>query len=380
MIGTLDESKRSADGRLPPRVLMLSPAIDLDDPILEVSSSWAAALAARARGVDVIAMRRGRSRPVPGLRIQTLGKERGFSEPRRAARFYRLLAGLLREESYDVCFAHMAPVFASMAWPMLRPLGVPIVMWYAHRDVGRQLRLAERLVDRVVTCSRQSCRLTSDKVRVVGHGIDTARFSPGDAERHDEFTIAIVGRLSPVKRIELAFDALRSLAEANRARFSVRIVGPVGGPPEYQRELEAKAGHPALRDRVAFVGPRTGPALVEEYRSADLLLNTSDTGALDKAVLEAMSCGCLVVTTNASYRAVLWDEADALVPQGEPAAIAEACLRIYGQSPETRRARGMQLRSAVVDHHSLDHLMDALTGDVFPSVMRGSRSERHEGL
>ena len=83
-------------------LLMFNLATDADDPILGFASGWIAALAKRVEVVHVITMRAGRV-DVPGnVRVYSVGKEKGYSEPRRAAEFYRHLIRVLRRDHIDV--------------------------------------------------------------------------------------------------------------------------------------------------------------------------------------------------------------------------------------------------------------------------------------
>ena len=107
--------------------------------------------------------------------VYSVGKEKGYSEPRRAIEFYRYLTRILANHRINACFARMMPLFAVMGAPLLKAKGIPIILWYAHGHVSRMLRMAEKVVDKIVTSSPQGCRLQSSKVLVIGQGIDTQR-------------------------------------------------------------------------------------------------------------------------------------------------------------------------------------------------------------
>jgi glycosyltransferase involved in cell wall biosynthesis len=119
-----------------------------------------------------------------------------------------------------------------------------------------------------------------------------------------------------------------------------------------------------LNGRVEFTGPRAPDALVAEYRTAGLLINSSPTGALDKVVLEAMACGTPAVVGNRSFSAEL-DESDRwLVCEPTPEQVAEAWTRIASLSPSDRDALGRRLRSVVEERHSLDRLADRIVAEL----------------
>src|SRR5918999_2285075 len=109
------------------RVMLFNLATDADDPILGFTTRWIRALAAKVHSVQVITMRAGRVEVPENVQVHSVGKERGYTEPRRAVEFYRLLVNVLTSGSVDVCFAHMMPLFAIMAAPVLKIRGIPIV-------------------------------------------------------------------------------------------------------------------------------------------------------------------------------------------------------------------------------------------------------------
>ena len=163
------------------RLLLFNLATDADDPILGFATRWIGALAKRVEFIHVITMRSGRL-DVPGnVRVYSVGKEKGYSEPRRAIEFYRLLFRILQEDHIDACFSHMIPIFTVLAAPVLRPKGIPVVTWYAHRQVTPTLKLAHHFSDKMVSINDSSYPWLTTSLHHLGHGIDTNLFSPVSA-------------------------------------------------------------------------------------------------------------------------------------------------------------------------------------------------------
>ena len=352
------------------RMLVFNLATDADDPVLGFTTAWIEALAARSESVDVVTMRAGRFDAPPNVEVHSVGKEKGWSEPRRALRFYRVLGSLVRRRRYDVCFAHMMPLFAVLGAPVLKAARVPIVLWYAHGSTSRMLRLAERVSDVVVTSTPEGFRIPSSKVRVVGQGIDTRTFRPGEGDRRgDRFVVSSVGRLSPVKRLDLLVDAL-ALArdEIGAGSLVVRIVGPLVAPAGYLDDLRRRIHAAGLDPMTEIVGRLDRPALVDEYRRADVLVNVSETGSLDKTGLEAMACGVPVIASNPAYSALLADVDTRLVVEHTPHAVARALIELRGLPIEERARLGERARAVVVDRHDLDRVADLLVTEVFPAA------------
>jgi glycosyltransferase involved in cell wall biosynthesis len=348
------------------RLLVLNLATDEDDPVLGFAVGWLRALAARVERLDVVTMRGGRADLPANVRVRSLGKERGRSEPARAAVFYRELVDALRARP-DACFAHMAALFAAMAGPLLRLRRVPLTLWYARAgSASRTLRVAARFATTVVTPSRESYPLPEGNVVVTGHGIDTQRFSPGEPPA-EGFHVLTVGRVAPVKRLEVLIDAARVLRDGlGIGPFSVRVVGPVlPGDEGYAARLRASVADAGLDGVIELLGSATGEALVSLYREAHAFVNLSETDSVDKAALEAMACGVPVVTSNRSLGRIVGEvDARLAVPKGDAAGTAAALARLAAMGSAERAADGLRLREAVVRDHSLERLADRLVGEI----------------
>lgn len=342
-------------------LLLFNLATDADDPILSFTTTWINRLAAHFDHVDVLTMRAGRLDLRPNVRVDSVGKERGYGEARRAAEFYRLLGARLSERRFCACFAHMMPLFAVMGWPLLRARRVPITLWYTHRQAGRVLRLAERVSQRVVTAAPDSFPITTPKLRPIGHGIDTDFFIPADDAPSDAATIVYVARIMPIKRQDALIRALADVPDAH-----IRLVGAVPGDvPEagrYRADLERLAAELGVADRVTFTGPLPPEGVRAELRSAALAVNLSPVGLFDKAALESMSCGVPTIVTNPAFDPLLGDPPDRLrvADVVDPAELAARLRTLLALATPARAALGADLRARVIAAHSLDALIPRL--------------------
>ena len=341
------------------RLLIFNLATDADDSALGFAVTWLAEFAKHVTAIDVITMRAGRFELPSHVRVHSVGKEKGYSEFRRFIEFYRLLFRLLRQYRYDACFAHMMPLFAVMAAPILRLKKIPIVLWYAHKSVTPMLRVATWLVNRVVTSVPEGFRVKTEKLRIVGQGIPTDVFVPYNG-RHIEtpsFSIVMVGRISPFKRIDLLFAALASLKRREpELECSVKIIGePLTAiDQEYAERLRQQLHDEHIDGFVQFTGKIAFSELVPFYQQADCIVNLCPTGAIDKVVLEAMSCGVIPVVTNLSFCEILGEELAALcITEDTPDQITARILDIRELPKDAQSARGERLRAIILRDHSL---------------------------
>lgn len=344
------------------RLLVFNLMTDADDPVLGFTTTWINALAQHVEHIDVLTMQAGRLAVADNVQVYSLGREKGYSEAHRAFRFYRILWGLLRKNRYTACFAHMNQLFAIMGAPLLMVYRIPQTLWYAHKATPRTLWLAEKLVDKVVTSSAEGFRMPSRKLHIIGQGIDTALFSPAPKPNKGAFTLVSTGRLAPVKRLETIISALNVLVNQQHKDVRLRLVG--SAPPEhadYENQLHHLVAEYVLQERVDFVGAVAYENLPTEYHRADAMVNMSQTGSMDKAVLEAMACEVPVITANEAYQKMLTEWADTLlVPPESPEVLPIRLAQIVSTPPDERAKLGHTLRQIVVTEHSLERLIGKL--------------------
>ena len=348
----------------PRNLLLFNLATDAQDPLLAFACSWLNALGPHFDQIDVVTMRAGEFNLAKNISVHTLGKEKGASEIQRLWGFYRYLYVLLRNKTYVGCFAHMQPLFASLAGPVLRLKQIPITLWYAHGSVPWRLRFAERWVTNLITPTPESCRIDSRKIQVVGHGIDTDHFQPASSAiaGTQPFTILYCGRLDPVKRLELLIAAAEELADLAAFPWQFLIVGEASPTQRGYGEKLRKTAEERLGNRISFLGPRRYQELPASYQSADLLWSASGTGSLDKVLLEAMSCGLPVLTCNEAASSLLKPWAEALwiaeSSRSHPTAqqFAEKTVKWQAQTARYRKELAQDMRAVVVNHHNLSRL------------------------
>ncbi|MFZ8854400.1 MAG: glycosyltransferase, partial [Armatimonadota bacterium] len=297
------------------RLLLFNLATDADDPILGFTTRWIQALAKRVEFIHVITMRAGKIEVPENVRIYSVGKEKGYSEPRRAVEFYRHLFHILREDRIDVCFSHMIPIFTVLSAPVLKVEKIPIVTWYLHPNLTFILKLAHHLSDKMISALETSYPYRKDKLIVVGHGIDTDLFCPDGSLPEEPPMILCVGRLSPVKDHPTLIQAAALLRERWGKLFRVVILGGSAGPKDepYVRSLHQLVEELNLQDIVSFHPPVPQSALPNWYRRCTVLVNMTPTGSGDKVVWEAMACGRPCLAANEGFRETMGRWSDLLL-------------------------------------------------------------------
>jgi len=262
------------------RVLICTQAVDRDDTDLGFFIRWIEEIAKESEHVLVVCLRKGAHSLPANVEVISLGER------------YRLLRALEvctiafgRRHEYDAVFVHMNPEYIVAAGWLWRLLHKRIVLWYTHKSVNAMLRIASVFANDIFTASKESFRLASPKIKVVGHGIDTDFFAPDKSIPRGTHVLS-AGRLTKSKNHDLIIRA------AKKAGRALRIAGEGS-----ERATLEKVAHEEGGD-VTFLGGLTQTELRDEYRKAAHFVHASTTGSMDKVVLEAVACDCNVITTT----------------------------------------------------------------------------------
>lgn len=348
------------------RLLIFNLRMDADDGVLGFTTDWVNALAARCERVVVITMEAGAIRVADNVEVFSVGKEQGYGKLRMLARLYSLTWGVLRSGRIDAVFAHMNYLFALLTSPMLKIFRKPVTLWFAHGSKPLLLRPTVWISDRIVASSAGGFQLKTSKLRLIGQGIDTDRFVPAVQRRTGaEKRLLTLGRISRIKRIEMVIDAIASLKLS--APHLILKCDLVGEPLTddgfaYQSELADRIKRLGLDDDVCLLPGVPFHSAHEVMNSADLFINSADTDSVDKTVLEALSCGVPVVTSNAAFIDILPDvlKATSLVPKNDVDALARAIQTVCELTPDALSNLQKFGRQTVVDDHSLGSLADRI--------------------
>jgi glycosyltransferase involved in cell wall biosynthesis len=109
---------------------------------------------------------------------------------------------------------------------------------------------------------------------------------------HEKPVFVGVGRLAEEKNFALLIDAFKIVADKLDSVLMIMGAGPL---LDYLREKTSDFG---LSDRVCFTGFLKNPFSVMAH--SDVFVLSSDTEALPSAMIEAMACGCQIVSTDCS--------------------------------------------------------------------------------
>lgn len=346
-------------------ILFLTRKVDNDDDAASFVSDWIREFSAQLDGgkLIVICQEMG-SVPALGKDVEffSLGKERGYGKLKQVLLFQKYLLHNIRR--VDGVFAHMIQHYSLMAGPWCFLFRKRLFQWYVHKDVNVLLRLSTLFVNGFISASKESFRLhTKRPVHIFGHGINIDQFVPLKAPNVSNAfpKILTVGRVSPVKNIDKMLATIPYLIKNPLfENVHFQIIGSPGLPSqkEYMERVQEWVHEMNLDRFVSFLGPMPNRDTIFYYQHADIFINLSETGSLDKVVLEAMSCGTIVVTSNEAFKNAVPSEL--FLDSIDAERIAKKINEIYKLRADAKKHLGQQLRQIVVKNHSLKHLAGSI--------------------
>jgi mannosyltransferase len=283
-----------------------------------VTSHTEAIVAALAKGTEVAALGEALS---PSLPLTTLREvfRRARREPVvwHAHRNNELLWGLL-----------------------LRAFGAKLELVFTRHGgsvPGAFSRWLLRFPDAIVTLNDELAAHLPPGTRVIGHGVDLARFQP-PASREAAWKalgvpgargFGVVGRVRPAKG---QADFVEALAALPGADVTPVLVGLARGADQAWSE-----GLRARLPTLVLVGEQ--PDVVRWYQGLDVVVQPSHSESFSLVIPEAMACGCAVVATRLPAAPGLIDDGRTgfLYPPGDLTALREVLGRLVAEPSLARR-------------------------------------------
>jgi D-inositol-3-phosphate glycosyltransferase len=220
------------------------------------------------------------------------------------------------------------------------------------------------------------------KIAIIPPGVDLDLFRPVERFEakeyietpYDHHTVLFVGRIDPIKGIDVWFRAMKLVVEDNpdlRGKMCVCLIGgdidEDAEPDAELARLDALKDELAIGDVVTFLGRRAQQSLPYYYSAADVVVMPSLYESFGMVALEAMACGAPVVASDVgglSY-IVRNGESGYLVPDRDPRALAD-CLNLLLRNPELRAQLGKRGAQIAKDYawSQIAEQMEGLYGEI----------------
>ncbi len=285
------------------KILVITQKIDKNDTVLGFFHNWLVEISSKFESVEVVCLEKGTFNLPKNITVYSLGKETGVSKLDYIKNFYHYL--FLIKGSYDKVFIHMNEEYVLLAglyWIMKR---IPIYLWRNHPDGSIKTRIAVAISTKVFCTSTSSFTARFSKTIIMPAGIDTKMFKPVEGLVRGKYSVCMVGRISPIKHIDIALQAVKILVSKG-VQISLNIIGPVlNRDLEYFESLKKYVEANNLSNTISFKDAVTGDKLPSIYSSHEICLNLTDSGSFDKTIVEASSCGAMPLVSNSSLSSFL---------------------------------------------------------------------------
>jgi glycosyltransferase involved in cell wall biosynthesis len=346
------------------KLLIVTQAVDAKHPVLGFFVRWIEEFAKHAESIEVICLQKGEYTLPQNVRVHSLGKEQGGSRVIYVLRFYAAIWRLRHE--YDAVFVHMNPEYVVLAGMLWRLWGKPATLWYMHKSVNLWLRIATFFATIVFTASKESFRLTTNKLHVMGHGIDTERHIPKHIPSSGAIRLMTSGRVTPIKRIDVIVGAFLELKRRGiSATLSIFGAPTSPGDEAYQAGLCTKLREAGENPDAVFMGSIPHAQMPIKRASMDYFLHASETGSLDKTILDASISGVISFSSSEAYGDLFAGFEQYLAyPQGDSTALASRIVALEALSPQERAHIRDTLKARVIASHSLGSLISAILKDI----------------
>jgi glycosyltransferase involved in cell wall biosynthesis len=331
------------------RLIFATQKLDPLDPVLADTVAKVRALAERLDELVVLCDAAEPEAALPNVRVHEFG---GGTQLGRGARFVSALARELRPRPLGLV-AHMVPLYVLVAAPFVRPLRIPLVLWYSHPNGHVLVRSAEALSTAVLSVENGTFPISSKKLVPIGHGIDLAAF-PCTPSRGDDGTLRILmlGRYSPIKAIDCVIRAA-SLVGREGASVSLEAHGAVGPFEAHRRDLAELAHQLGVDVRLeAEISPAQ---VLDAFSRSDVLVNATKGVTADKVVFEAAAACVPVIASSPAFAGLLPPEL-----RFEDGRADDLAARLLALD----RRRRPELREAVSREHSVEHWADGVLAAV----------------
>lgn len=221
------------------------------------------------------------------------------------------VAGAVLSAAWDAPFVYSPHTLARMKNASLAPGDLPEPEMRVNGEQAVIDAASMVIASSEPECAALACmyKVSHDQVKVLSPGVDHELFTPGDKasarERlglpaEERAVLALVGRIQPLKGVDLAIRATAALRDRLATPPLLAIAGGASGANgslELEK-LRRLVDELSLGDDVVFLGPLPHHELPDVYRAADALLVCSHSESFGLTVLEAQACGCPVVGTD----------------------------------------------------------------------------------
>jgi len=341
------------------KLLICTQKVDVNDSVLGFFHRWVEEFSKYCEKVTVICLYEGKHSLPSNVRIFSLGKEKGGSckTLRYIVMFYRYI---WREKNeYDAVFVHMNPEYVVLGGIFWRLWNKRVALWYNHKKGGIRAIIAVIFSHIIFYVSSFAFMARFEKAKQMGAGIDTSQFGRNPSISRREKSILSLGRISPVKNVDIIIQALEVLA-ADGVSFHASIYGdPTERDKLYYDKIRAFARDLKERGNVVFHKGIPNHQTPEIYNEHEIFINMTPSGSFDKTILEAMASEMVIITCNESFRDILPEKC--IVEEDNSTDLAQKLKNLLAESSSHKEEIGKRMRKSVIETHDIRTVVKSIS-------------------
>jgi glycosyltransferase involved in cell wall biosynthesis len=334
---------------------------DKDSIVLAAGHDWILEFAKFASEIVVFSTHVGKTELPGNVRVIELGGGDFWKRLKALWIIYKALPSILCARKNLIVFHHMSPRTLLILGPIYRVFRVPQGLWYSHSVKSFSLKMSRKLANRIFSSTTSTLPYKDKNCKAVGHGIAIAKFSSQfKISKLNRGGIVALGRVAPIKNIDLAIKALAGLEESYRV---LNCVGPYDTSNKYVEDLKnLSIKHGVQLHLSGSENYSAIPKILCEFS----MIFTGTPISVDKAVIEGAICGCFVVTTSKEAQELtgmseIWRE---LGFNGALLSVESQIKILLGIAPEREAIMRIKLSAISISKNSIENTARKIIGEL----------------
>ncbi len=336
-------------------ICIITPSVDENNWLYGAFCPWIKSLSEQVDNILVLTLKKGMFDFKDNVRVVQI--KSNSAKIFTLVNLYKNIISYNKKYPISCFFTHMCPIYVTALFPLKCILKIPVIMWHAHGLKSFKLRLAEMFCDKIISSSRSGFPLETNKLSVTGQAINTDRFKASSTDVSLK-RILYAGRISRIKNIFAIVETMNVLRSRGFDDIMRSLAGTASTEKdaEYMRKVKEYVSSKSLEKNIEFLGPVSYRDIHNVYNNSGIFLNLSDTDSLDRSVLEAMSSGNIVITSNRAFKPFYLDKSPALfLEKKEPGYIADKIVNIISMDSMSLYRLKNDFREFAVINHKIDN-------------------------
>lgn len=229
----------------------------------------------------------------------------------------------------------------------------------AKKRLEFMLSKADLILSTSHVMAKETNKYTNKHIGITPFGVDMNIFvKKTEIISNNKFIIGNVKTLAPKYGIDVLIQAAALVMKRNPEK---EIMLEIYGEGPCRKEYERLTNQLGIADKTCFHGFVCNEQLPEIYNSFSVSVSVSDNESFGVVAVEAMSCGCPVVTSDADgfTEVVLNGETGIIVPKRDPKATADA-IQKFIDDPMLREKMGNAGRKRVKELYDWSKNVDTM--------------------